>query len=392
VAEDLTVPGPDELGAEARLLLALAQPDPALVEAELLRAYLVASGRELDWGWFLDQAARQGVLPLVARNVVQLRIGHSASLRGAVPYEWLYQYAYSGNRARNDAMAAEQERIFQALTERGVGFAVRKGAVLLREIYADDYGARRVGDLDVLVRPGDLAAFAEVLRGLGYDQGQPDVAGESIDKFDRVTQIFWRSRLTHVTLPFMRISSAPEIEAFIVDPCLSIFPPGYLAGIEETQQVLDRRVATQVWSTAAWSMDPADVLLDLCVQFHAEATTLHYISIGKDLTVAKLLELAVLCRRATESTSSGLISRSGQYQCLDSVHYALHFAHALYPDAIADSLLAASRPRSLDYLEEFGGFDGKPARWQRSFYQRLFDPRWRAGNATSRIPGPRARI
>jgi Uncharacterised nucleotidyltransferase len=161
---------------------------------------------------------------------------------------------------------------------------------------------------------------------------------------------------------------------------------------EANEEVVGRRVAAQVWSASSWVLDPADQLLDLCVQFHAEATTLHYISIGKDLTVAKLLEIACLCAQADTATVGALISRAKRYGCLPSVYYALYFSDQLYPGRLPAAGLAGSRPESLDYLNEYGSFDGQPSCWGKDFFERIFDQKWRSSNAVSRIPGPRARI
>jgi acyl-CoA dehydrogenase len=388
----MPLPGAGELHPEARLLLALAQPTPGHLDTELLREFLSAHGPELNWGWLLDQAARHSVLPLVSRALVQLESSRSHELRRVVPYEWLHRYVYAGNRTRNTAIGIEQKQILEALTERSLRYCVRKGAVLLDQVYGGDPGTRRIGDLDLLLDRADLAEASQVLRSLSYLQGDIDESGQAIREFDRVTQVFWKTQLTHVTLPFMKIAPLPEVEAFIVDPCLSVFPPGFDADPETDSEILSRRVATEVWSTSSWALDPADQILDHCVQFHAEATTLHYISIGKDLTVAKLLEVAQLFTQADTATISTLLERADRYRRLPSIYYTLHFTNLLYPGQIPAAALAGSRPASLDYLEEFGSSDGSTSYWPNRFFDRLFDQSSRSSRAVSRIPGPRARI
>ncbi|MBI4614312.1 MAG: nucleotidyltransferase family protein [Planctomycetes bacterium] len=50
----------------------------------------------------------------------------------------------------------------------GIWHALFKGAAFLATIYADDPGSRPMGDLDVLVLPGDLGRAEETLADLGY--------------------------------------------------------------------------------------------------------------------------------------------------------------------------------------------------------------------------------
>ncbi|MCB9679293.1 MAG: nucleotidyltransferase family protein [Alphaproteobacteria bacterium] len=68
--------------------------------------------------------------------------------------------------ARNRALVAEREHLGALLADAGVSCVVLKGAALIEEY--ESAGARPVGDIDLLVRPGDLDTALHVLECAGY--------------------------------------------------------------------------------------------------------------------------------------------------------------------------------------------------------------------------------
>jgi hypothetical protein len=389
--EDPLVPrGFWELRPEAQLLLALARPRPTAGQRSWIQQFLAAHCDELDWGYFLDQACRHAVLPLVGRNLLRLRLRQSEDGRPLVPYRWIYTYAYYGNRNRNLALADEYAGVLRQLNDSGVDYAVRKGPVLLERVYGDP-GARRIGDLDLLVRQQDLAALEPGLRDLGYQQGRRADEVEAVVPFERRTQVFWRTNLTNVTLPFVKLAHREDVELFILDICLNLFQAR--SGIQaEAADFLGRAVPTTLYGEPARMLDPVDQLIDLCVQLHVEATTLYYLEIGKDLTLMKFIDLVEAMRWTPAGGFAELENRVRRYRCGQSVYYALHFAAQLHPAEIPPDLLARFQPADCEFLEEYGALDGQTGRWDRSFPERLFDRQRTRADARSRVPGPRAWI
>jgi hypothetical protein len=77
------------------------------------------------------------------------------------------QTAYYHSAAQNTVFFGELERVLAALTAGGIQPVVLKGAALAAEIYPAS-ALRPMGDLDLLIRPGDLGAARRILETLGY--------------------------------------------------------------------------------------------------------------------------------------------------------------------------------------------------------------------------------
>ncbi|MDI5970993.1 nucleotidyltransferase family protein [Streptomyces sp. SL13] len=380
---------PERLADE--LLLTLARPRLTQEVCARVRDVLGTHGAGLDWGRFVDLAGRHGVLPLVGRNLIRHRLAQSDEGRPLAPYRWIYSYAYEGNRRRNQALADEYAKVLRAVDDAGIAYAIRKGQPLVDTVYGDP-GARRVGDLDLLLRRDTLARVADALTDLGYAQGRQSQNGERIEPFDRRTQLFWRTKLTNVALPFVKLSHRDDVELFIIDPCTSLFQVS--SGVEaDVGDFLDRRVRRTVYGEPSFVMDRTDQLIDACVQLHVEATTLYYIEIGKDLTLLKFLELAELLRAADEDVAEEFRRRVDVYDCAGSVAWALHHTALLYPDAVPAALADGFPVADAATLDEYGAFDGQVHRWESDFTTRLFDPaRNKDVTARSNVPGPRAAV
>lgn len=376
-----------QLRPEARLLLALARNDLSVPQRHVVKAFLQQYSRQLDWGYFLDQAGRHMVLPLVGRNLVKLRVAHSEDGRPMTPYQWIYTYVYEGNRRRNLALGDEYAKVLRSLNDASVRCAIRKGPVLIDQVYADP-GVRRMGDLDLFLDRDSFLAFESVVTDLGYQQGQGSQNGGSVEPLSRHTKMFYSVHMSNLAPAFIKLAHRDDVETFILDPYFSLFPPR--TGLSVTgEEFLARAEPVVVYGVPSRMLDRVDQVLDLCVQLHMEATTLHYIDIGKDLTILKFLDLAGTLHRLPPGRHGDLVVSAQKYGCTDSVFYALHFTSLLYPADVPEPLLAQLRPTDLTYLEEYGNFDGDRARWEASFAERLFDQRRRAKVGTSNIPGPR---
>ncbi|MBO1420271.1 nucleotidyltransferase family protein, partial [Streptomyces sp. FH025] len=274
----------------------------------------------------------------------------------------------------------QRAKVLRALDTAAIPYAIRKGPVMTEGVYRDP-GARRTGDLDVLLRRETLPAFEQVVDGLGYRQGHQSRDGERVVPFDRGTRLFWQVNLSNVALPYIKPAHRDDVELFILDTCFSLFQQS--SGIAaDSGDFLDRAVATTLYGEPSRMLDPADQLLDACVQIHVEATTLYYIEIGKDLTVLKFLDLALLFAEADEPALHALAERADRYGCLPSVRYALHHTRQLYPEAVPAQLVARLGVADREFIagyDEYGAFDGEARRWETGFTERLFAP----GNSRS---------
>jgi hypothetical protein len=307
----------------------------------------------------------------VARNLIRYGLTRGKAGARTIPYPWLYRAVSSGNRARNQALGDEFSVVIRAMNRLGLRYAIRKGPVIGEHLYGD-LRTRRMNDLDVLIDRSDAQRAGELLSGLGYVQGRPSADGLSIEPFERRTQAFWRMNVNN-ELPFIKLGNRDEVEVFSVDLCLSLFQPrsGARAAVPE---LLERRIPLTLFGESSFALCLADQVIDVSTHLHKEATSLYFIEEGSDLQLSKFLDVALVSRAARKSgIVEDVIRLIEDYGAAESVYYALYHADLLYPENVPDDLLRALRPANPVFLDEYGKLDGKVGRWNRPFFERLFD-------------------
>ena len=110
-----------------------------------------------DWQRVLELAEHHRLLPALWRAM-----GPAPRVSGAIRERW----RISAWRALR--LTAELKRVAEHLGRRGMDFLAHKGPALGQLLYGDP-AARQFGDLDVLVKSGDVALAREALRDLGYE-------------------------------------------------------------------------------------------------------------------------------------------------------------------------------------------------------------------------------
>lgn len=121
-----------------------------------------ARARTLDWGYLVRAADRQGLTPLLdgwlaRRPDLGVPDDARVALRSTT---WAAHF-------RNQALLRELAALLRAASARGIAIMPLKGA-LLAPCYYPAPTLRPLSDLDLLVRPIDFEALADLLRDLGY--------------------------------------------------------------------------------------------------------------------------------------------------------------------------------------------------------------------------------
>ena len=141
-------------------LAARVAPDAAATER---LAAILATGIDWDRLWHLGHLHE--VLPMLVTTI--------GALGGAVdiPESWTAdaQRRRSATLLQNRSLLAELLAALDALNAADVEVIPVKGLVLSEMLYGN-LALRPAGDIDILVRPGDLPAAREALRALGYAQ------------------------------------------------------------------------------------------------------------------------------------------------------------------------------------------------------------------------------
>ena len=113
------------------------------------------------WKPVFELAERHGTQPLLYQAL--------SGLEPAVPPEEMFvlQQAYQTNLHKSLLLSRELIRIVEALTALGIEVMPYKGLALAEVLYGD-IALRQSGDIDLLIRPQDLARIRDAVRELGY--------------------------------------------------------------------------------------------------------------------------------------------------------------------------------------------------------------------------------
>lgn len=108
------------------------------------------------------------LLPLLYYNAVLQGVAEDeipAKIKGVCRHGW----------SRNQVLLRAVEPMLRELQESGIDFMLIKGGALLLTAYDGDSRLRPLSDVDVMVRPGQLARAADVTRESGWRRKSPDI-------------------------------------------------------------------------------------------------------------------------------------------------------------------------------------------------------------------------
>src|ERR1700694_4123304 len=244
-------------------LYALASAELAPERRERIANWNLAA---LDWNELIRLAEYHGVLPLVARNLIELA-------RVLPPeVERLLRSAYEANLRRSLWFSAELARIMQHFERRQLRALPYKGPVLAQSLYRD-LGLRSFSDLDFLISPADFERAKQALAEIGYrPSGEVNPAIESpaaerswlrtgyersFDSVDgkNLVELQW-ALLPHFYAVDLRVQvlmarAGKTVVGEAEVPCLSP---------EDSLLVLCLHAAKHLWTRLIWLSDIAETL------------------------------------------------------------------------------------------------------------------------------------
>ena len=160
---------------EFELLCALAGAELSPERRERIANWNLSA---LDWSEVLRLAEYHGVLPLVARNLIENYRAKEG--RGLPPeVERSLRSAYEANLRRSLWFTSELARVMQHFGRLQLRAVPYKGPVLAQSLYRD-LGLRSFSDLDFLISPADFDRAKQALAEIGYrPSGEVNPAIES---------------------------------------------------------------------------------------------------------------------------------------------------------------------------------------------------------------------
>ncbi len=213
-----------------------------------------------DWPFVVRAAAIHGILPLVARHLAS---SDRPLAPAAVAAELRRRHAASAQQGL--ALTAALVEALRALAEAGIEAVPFKGPLLAAAVYGD-VGLRPFRDVDILVRPSELAAAVAALRPLGWEvlpgQGRLSsrlrcawVSDLLLARGDALLELHWR-----LTQPFFGIADT-------LDDLRADLAPAAIGGAATATLAPDALLlylcvhgATHRWARLGWICDVAELL------------------------------------------------------------------------------------------------------------------------------------
>ncbi|MFB2880457.1 nucleotidyltransferase family protein [Floridanema aerugineum] len=151
----------------------------------------IATNKDLNWDNLCEFVYIEALTPLLYRI-----LRNEDWLPENVKIEW--RNAYYQNACRNTLLLRELGNVLQNLADVGVDVIVLKGAALAEKVYGD-IAARQMVDLDLLIKPEDLAIVRKVIANLGYQLAGVEMQSGFNEEF-RNEEIHWKHGLVNVNL------------------------------------------------------------------------------------------------------------------------------------------------------------------------------------------------
>jgi hypothetical protein len=280
------------------------------------------------------------------------------------------QYRIIGER--NRFYAKELTSVITALRGKGVVSPVLKGNYLASAVYPS-IETRVFNDIDLLILIEDVNKITETMESLGFIQGNYDEASNTIQPASRKDKIFHQIN-THELHEFQKISINPFAKLIEIDFNHNILWKGNCPYNIPAKELIDRSIKIPLAGNFVSILDPIDNIIQLSAHLYKEATMMMWITDLRDLKIYKFADIFMFITKNYNSIDwDSLVERIKGYHIEKVVYFAFHFIGRMYGRIVPDKVLTAISPGDLDYLEEYGIEDSKPARWCNDFFIRLFD-------------------
>ena len=271
----------------------------------------------LDWERLIESATKHGVRPLLYERLSALPA--SAGVPDAVLA--CLRESFLVNSLRNGLLYRDLKTAVDVFQQRSIPVIVLKGAHLAQLVYKS-IGSRQMADIDLLVRPEDLARAAEALLEGGY---ACEVEPRNIEAW----------RIQHPGshhLPYFTKPPYPRLELHwtIGAPPNSSEAPDVWA---DAQSVRIAEVETQVLS-------PEDLLIHLCLHCRR-----HWFSQG----LRPVYDLSAAVRRyQVDLDWNKVLAKARAWHAERWVHLGFWLGETLLQAPVPDSALTALQPNGLE--------------------------------------------
>lgn len=325
--------------------------------------------REFRAGDLLERALRHRVLPLLVHAI------ESADLWECFPASFGPQLRLlkAANARRNRVLTGEAQVAAHALEAAGVPVACTKGAVFQYTLY-DGAGTRVVSDIDLMIRPADVATTQQVMTDLGYTNGVYERRTHTIGSLPSKTRMLYRLSPDH--LPhFIRLRDDEETPFSLIDFAYSLTWHG-----SQWQVPMDEVLAERGRLTVpAGGGSPALDLPTLREPYSFLFAVLHLFREAwfertarvRDVTYGGLTDVYRAWQRSGDDIAAPLRDVIDRHGLHDPVRWVAAHTDTVFGTSIAATLGLAADPDD-PWLRSARSLQGQQVQWTGSIHDRLW--------------------
>lgn len=261
-------------------------------------------------------------------------------------------------------------KIFLALEENNIPYAVIKGAVLSQMAYGDPF-CRKSGDIDLLICREDVDAVKQLLLDNGFVQGRITETG--ISPFSR-KELLFQTAMSHQTAPFLTQTENPFCPYVNVDVNLDIFWGEHNQKMD-MQFVLEHTKGVEICGNDIKKLIPEMEFISLCLHHYKDANSI-YLLWGGGLRLSLFCDVYFYLKSNPLNLQT-LKAFCQRLQAGDYVYYCIYYANLIFDDVdlLSPYLEALESDSARGILNTLGLAENEVRPWNVPFLERLFSGR-----------------
>jgi hypothetical protein len=284
---------------------------------------------------------------------------------------------YDAFTERTRSFLRAEETLTDIFVNADFPFALLKGAYLA-QLYP--VGLRTSNDFDVLIRPQDVQKITDLLKSNCFAQGFLRAGGqrplEDVPNINSTktrvlgsqncgdytftpatrAEIVYARMNKGETVPFVKQIDLPHMRYLEIDVN---FSPDFKANSGDVVDKMLSRTEPLIETKCGNlpTLCRADFLIHLCAHLYKEATTFHWVSVGRDLSLYKFVDILLFVDNLPADLAARIADLRLQKECAFTFIYTREL-FALENSAL-DALITSITPENTDFLREVFDPQGK---------------------------------
>jgi len=301
--------------------------------------------RKVNWGKLLQYACKNKVLGFLYDFILTNDLG------SVVPNYFLSimdDYC-SCNFLRNEAKLSELEKVRRMMHEKGVLCVPVKGGYLIDNLYKNRR-IRATNDIDLLLKKSDISAVDEIMKTVGYEQGEYDPITNSLVSVDRVKRMLYKTSMYNL-LPYIKINNDTPSRTIIFDFSFAL---DFSLDTSPVVEMLDFALASEF----GVELLPEYFFVHMCCHHYREASNVAWILIGKDLNLMKFCDVREFVLQKMDPCSiAKAINFAKKHGLEKAVYFTMYFVREIYNDGYETEMLESLGIDDESFLYQFGEKD-----------------------------------